>query len=81
MWGKKSRGGRVEVFPSFDSHKDIAVGQFVAVLSQVEERQLGAIFYVGKVRALERAATADGIMTVTWYWPKMRRGSIDAMGE
>ena len=47
----------------------------------MEERRLGAIFYVGKVRALERAATVDGVMTVTWYWPKMRRGSIDAVGE
>ena len=57
--------GRVEAFPAFDPHKDIAVGQFVAVLSHVEERRLGAIFYVGKVRALERAATANGVMTVT----------------
>ena len=73
--------GRVEAFPAFDPHKDIAVGQFVAVLSPVEERRLGAIFYVGKVRALERAATVDGVMTVTWYWPKMRRGSTDAVGE
>ena len=79
--GQEIRGGRVEAFPSFDPHKDIAVGQFVAVLSPVEERRLGAIFYVGKVRALERAATVDGVMTVTWYWPKMRCGSIDAMGE
>ena len=72
---------RVEAFPAFDPHKDIAVGQFVAVLSPVEERRLDAIFYVGKVRALERAATADGVMIVTWYWPKMRRGSTDAVGE
>ena len=26
-------------------------------------------------------ATVDGIMTVTWYWPKMRCGSIDVVGE
>ena len=57
--------GRVEAFSAFDPHKDIAVGQFVAVLSPVEERRLGAVFYVGKVRALERAATANGVMTVT----------------
>ena len=73
--------GRVEAFSTFDPHKDIAVDQFVAVLSHVEERRLGAIFYVDKVRALERAATADGVMTVTWYWPKMRRGSTDAVGK
>ena len=73
--------GRVEGFLTFDPHKDIAVGQFVAVLSLVEERRLGAIFYVGKVRGLERAATVNGVMTVTWYWPKMRRGSTDAVGE
>ena len=79
--GQEIPGGRVEAFPSFDPHKDIAVGQFVAVLSLVEECRLGAIFYVGKVRALERAAIADGVMTVTWYWPKMRRRSIDAVGE
>ena len=75
------QGGRVEAFPSFDSHKDIAVAQFVAMLSPVEERCLGVIFYVGKVRALERAATADGVMTVTWCWPKTYRRSIDAVGE
>ena len=68
--GQEFRGGRVKAFPSFDTHKDIAVGQFVAMLSPVEERRLGAIFYVDKVRALERAATVDGVMTVTWYWPK-----------
>ena len=73
--------GRVEAFPAFDLHKDIAVGQFVAVLSPVEERRLGTIFYVGKVRALEPAATANGVMTVMWYWPKMRRGSTDAVRE
>ena len=73
--------GRVEAFSAFDPHKDIAVGQFVAVLSPVEERRLGATFYVSKVRALKCAATVDGVMTVTWYWPKMRRGSTDAMGE
>ena len=63
--------GRVEAFSAFDLHKDIAVGQFIAVLSPMEERRLGVIFYVDKVRALKRAATADGVMTVTWYWPKM----------
>ena len=63
--------GFVEAFPAFDLHKDIVVGQFVEVLSPVEERRLGAIFYVGKGRALERAATADGVMIVTLYWPKM----------
>ena len=73
--------GRVEAFLALDPHKDIAVGQFVAVLSPMEERRLGAIFYVGKMRALERAATADGVMTVTWYWPKMRRRSTDAVGK
>ena len=79
--GQEIPGGRVEAFSSFDPHKDITVGQFVAVLSPVEERRLGAIFYVGKIRALEYAATVDGVMTVTWYWPKMRRRSIDAVGE
>ena len=64
-----------------DLHKDIAMGQFVTVLSPVEERRLGAIFYVGKVRALERATITDGVMTVMWYWPKMRRGSTDVVGE
>ena len=33
------------------------------------------------MRALERAATVDGVMIVTWYWPKMRRGSTDVVGE
>ena len=47
----------------------------------MEERQLGAIFYVGKVHALECVATVDGVMIVTWYWPKMRRRSTNAMGE
>ena len=69
--GQEIPGGRVEAFPSFDPHKDIAMGQFVAVLFPVEDRRLGTIFYVGKVRALERAATADGVLTMTWYWPKM----------
>ena len=55
--GARNPRGCVEGFPSFDPHKNIAVGQFVAVLSLVEERRLDAIFYVGKVRALERAAT------------------------
>ena len=54
--------GRVEAFSTFDPHKDITVGQFVAVLSPLEERRLGAIFYVDKVRALERAATVNGVM-------------------
>ena len=79
--GQEIDGGRVEAFPSFDPHKDIAVGQFIEVLSPVEERWLGAIFYVGKTRALDRTATVDGIMTVTWYWPKMRRRSTDVVGE
>ena len=65
----------------FDPHEDIIVDQFVVVLSLVEERLLGVVFYVGKVRTLEHAATADGVKTVTWYWSKMRRGSIDAVGE
>ena len=47
----------------------------------MEERRLDAIFYVDKIRALERTATVDGVMIVTWYWPKMRRRSTDAMGE
>ena len=50
-------GGRVEAIPLFDPHKDIAVGQFVVVLSPVEEHRLGAIFYANKVRALDRMAT------------------------
>ena len=49
------------------------------MLSLVEEHHLGPIFYVGKVRALDRAATADGVMTMTWYWPKMRRKSTDVV--
>ena len=36
--GQEIDGGHVEAFPSFDLHKDIAVGQFVAVLSPMEER-------------------------------------------
>ena len=80
--GQKVVGGHVEAFLSFDPHKDIIVGQFVAVsLSPVEKCRLDAVFYVGKVRALERAATVDGVMTVTWYWPTMRHRSIDAVGE
>ena len=78
--GQEIAGGRVEAFPSFDPHKDIAADEFVVVLSPTEEHRLGAIFYVGKVCALDRAATVDGVMTVTWYWPKMRHGSIDAVG-
>ena len=79
--GARNRWGRVEAFPSFDPHKDIVVGQFIAVLSPMEERRRGAIFYVDKVRAPDRAAIAGGVMIVTWYWPKMRRRSTNAMGE
>ena len=81
MWGKKSLGGHVEAFPSFDPHKDIVVGQFIVVVFPVQERRLSAIFYVGKVCALERATTVDGRMTVTWYWPKMHCGSTDVVRE
>ena len=42
--GQEIIGGRVEAFPLFDPHNDITVGQFVAVLSPVEERRLGAVF-------------------------------------
>ena len=79
--GQEIQLGRAEAFPSFDPHKDIVVGQFIAMLSPVEERRLGAIFYVDKICALERAATADGVMTVTWYWPKMCCGSTDVVED
>ena len=33
---------------------------------------------MGKVRALNCVAKAEGMMHVIWYWPKMPRGSTDA---
>ena len=68
-------------FPTFDPHKDIAVGSFVAMCSPEPERRNGAAFYVGKVRALNCVANAEGMMHVILYWPKMPRGSIDTPGE
>ena len=70
-----------EAFPAFNPHKDISIGQFVAVCSLEEDRRRGAPFWVGKVRALERSTTPDDEMTVLWYWPRMARGSTDAIGE
>ena len=68
-------------FPAFDPHKDIAVGRFVAMCSLEAKWKNGATFYVGKVRALNCIADAEGMMHVIWYWPKMPRGSIDAPSE
>ena len=79
--GLQMTTGEVDAFPTFNPHKDIAVGQFVAVVSPLEDKALGTIFYVGKVRALERGATPNGSMTMLWYWPKMPQGSTDAIGE
>ena len=45
------------------------------------ERRNGAAFYVGKVHALNYVVEAEGMMHVIWYWPKMPRGSIDALGQ
>ena len=36
---------------------------------------------MGKVRALNCVADAEGKMHVIWYWPKMPRGSTDALGK
>ena len=68
-------------FPAFDQHKDIGIGSFVAMCSPESERRNGATFYVGKVRALNCVADAEGMMHVIWYWPKMLCGSTDAPGE
>ena len=70
-----------EAFPVFNPHKDITVGQFVAVCSLEEDCRRGAPFWIGKVCPLERSATLDGEMTVLWYWLRMARGSINAIGE
>ena len=75
------RIARHNPFPAFDPHKDITVGQFVALYSPPEDRVAGAIFYIAKVRALERIAIPDGTMTVIWYWPKMPIGATYAPGQ
>ena len=54
-------------FPTFDPHKDIGIGSFVAMCSPEPERKNGAAFYVGKVRALNCVAEAEGMMHVIWY--------------
>ena len=68
-------------FPAFDPHKDISVGQFVALCTTTSDRAAGATFYVAKVQSLERVATREGTMTVIWYQPKMPRGLIDPPGQ
>ena len=74
-------GELLGTFLAFDPHKDIIVGQFVALCSPPEDRVPGAIFYITKVRALEQAATLGRTMTVIWYWPKTCRGATDAPGQ
>ena len=54
-------------FPSFDPHKDIGVGSFVAMCSHEPKRRNGATFYVGKVCALNCVVDVEGIMHVIWY--------------
>ena len=65
--GLKTTIRGIEAFPTFDLHKDKIVGQFVVVCSSAEDKALKAVFYVGKVRALERVATPDESMTMLWY--------------
>ena len=68
-------------FPAFDPHKDLGIGNFVAMCSPEPNRRNGATFYVGRVCALKCVAYAGGIIYVLWYWPKMSRGSTDAPDE
>ena len=70
-----------EAFPAFNLNKNITIGQFVAICSPEEGRRRGAPFWVGKVHALELSAIPDGEMTVLCNWPRMARGSIDAIRE
>ena len=68
-------------FPTFDPHKDIGVGSFVAMCSPEAEKRNEAAFYVGKVLALNYVADLEGMMHIIWYWPKMPRVSTDAPDE
>ena len=61
--------------------RTLELGSFVAMCFPEVERSNGATFYVGKVRALNCVADAEGMMHIIWYWPKMPRGSTDAPGE
>ena len=68
-------------FPTFDPHKDIGIGSFVAMCSPEPERRSRGAFYVGKVHALNCVANIEGMMHILWYWQKMPYGSTNAPGQ
>ena len=53
-------------FPTFDPHKNIGIGSFVAMYSPGPEKKNGTTFYVGKVRALNCVANVEGMMHIIW---------------
>ena len=57
-------------FPEFDPFKDVQVGQFVTMNSSSEDRELGILFFLGRVSGLKNVTLTSGSMRIIWYWPK-----------
>ena len=68
-------------FPTFDPHKDVTVGMFVAIETGEDDQSKGVPFFIAKVISMERQAADDGTFNVLWYEPRMHRGQTDNVGE
>jgi hypothetical protein len=61
----------------FDPHMDVHIGDFVGVHAPKSARRNGELFWVAKVREVQKVAREDGEFLALWYWPTKPKGLRD----
>jgi hypothetical protein len=58
---------------------DVHIGDFVGVQAPKSARRNGELFWVAKVREVQKVAREDGEFLALWYWPTKPKGLHDRL--